>query len=71
MIVKSLVAAGAGAIVSNEQEIEQLVISAVIDPEGMQERGRAGIRVWESQQGATDRILSRLSMFRGKEAESP
>jgi 3-deoxy-D-manno-octulosonic-acid transferase len=70
-IVKALVAAGAGVIVSREQEIEQLVISTVIDPEGMRERGRAGVRVWESQQGATDRILSRLSLFRGEEAKRP
>ena len=70
-IVKALVKGGGGAIVSNEQEIEQLVIIAVVDPEGMQERGRAGIRVWESQQGATDRILSRLSLFRGEEVKRP
>jgi 3-deoxy-D-manno-octulosonic-acid transferase len=70
-IVKSLVAADAGAIVSSEKEIAQFVTSAVFDPEGMREKGKAGIRVWESQQGATERILSRLSMFRGKEVESP
>jgi len=68
-IVKALVAAGAGAIVSSEQEVEKLIINALFDPEGMRKRGSAGVQVWEAQRGATDRILSRLALFRGEETK--
>lgn len=59
-IVRALEAADAGCVVRSAEDIARVVDDALANGAALRDRGAAGVRVWEAQQGATRRIVERL-----------
>jgi 3-deoxy-D-manno-octulosonic-acid transferase len=63
-LIEELVQRGAGEVIRSAEDIERVVGEVVSTPNEMFARGQEGIVVWQSQQGATARVIERLATFR-------
>jgi hypothetical protein len=54
------VSEGAGLVLRGPQDVERVIAEAIEHTVSMREKGAGGIRVWEAQRGATQRVMARL-----------
>ncbi len=65
-LIEELVQRGAGAVIHSADDIERIVGEVISAPDAIRTRGQEGLVVWQSQQGATARVIEQLVAFRGR-----